>query len=66
MSFWIAWRLMWGNKIRIFFPFAGITIGIASLILIFSLGEGGKKAIEADLAALAENRMLDLLKKFHI
>ncbi|MCS5420932.1 MULTISPECIES: ABC transporter permease [Psychrilyobacter] len=58
MSFWIAWRLMWGNKIRIFFPFAGITIGIASLILIFSLGEGGKKAIKADLAALAENRIM--------
>jgi len=57
MSFWMAIRLMKGNKGRILFPFIGIMMGLTSLIAIFSLGEGGRSSIEQDLSLISRNSL---------
>lgn len=58
MSFWMAWKMIWENKKRTAFSLIGVLMGISSIIMIFSLAEGGKKVIKNDLSALAENRII--------
>jgi putative ABC transport system permease protein len=58
MSFWMAWKMIWENKKRSIFSLAGVLMGISSIIVIFSLAEGGKEVIKRDLSALAENRII--------
>ncbi len=58
MGFWMAIRLIKGNRGRIIFPFLGMMLGLASLIAIFSLGAGGEKSINSDLSILATNNIV--------
>ncbi len=58
MSFWMAWKMIWENKKRSLFSLCGVLMGISSIIVIFSLAEGGKKLIKSDLSTLAENRIM--------
>ena len=58
MSFWIAWKMIWENKRRSLFSLCGVLMGITSIIVIFSLAEGGKELIKSDLSTLAENRIM--------
>ena len=58
MSFWMAWKMIWENKKRSLFSLAGVFMGISSIIMIFSLAEGGKELIKSDLSSLAENRIM--------
>ncbi|WP_321327952.1 FtsX-like permease family protein [uncultured Ilyobacter sp.] len=58
MCFWMAWKMIWENKKRSLFSLAGVFMGISSIIMIFSLAEGGKELIKSDLSSLAENRIM--------
>lgn len=58
MSFWMAWKMILGNKERTFFPFMGIVLGLSAMVAIFSLGEGGKESVKNDLSAIASNRLI--------
>ena len=58
MSFWMAWKMIWENKRRSLFSLGGVLMGITSIIVIFSLAEGGKELIKSDLSMLAENRIM--------
>ncbi|WP_320045954.1 FtsX-like permease family protein [uncultured Ilyobacter sp.] len=58
MSFWMAWKMIWENKRRSLFSLCGVLMGITSIIVIFSLAEGGKELIKNDLSSLAENRIM--------
>jgi len=54
----MAWKMILGNKERTFFPFMGIVLGLAAMVAIFSLGEGGKESVKNDLSAIASNRLV--------
>ena len=58
MCFWMAWKMIWENKKRSLFSLCGVLMGISSIIVIFSLAEGGKDLIKSDLSSLAENRIM--------
>ena len=55
---WIASKMLFSNKWKTLLPVLGILMGIASVITIYSVAEGGKAAVEKDLAFLAENRVM--------
>lgn len=50
-----AWRSLTGNKLRTFLSLLGIVIGIASVIIMVSIGLGAKQQIANDIAALGSN-----------
>ncbi len=56
--FWVASKMLFSNKLKTMLPVLGILMGIASVITIYSVAEGGKAAVEKDLAFLAENRVM--------
>ncbi len=56
--FWMAKKLIWGNKERGVIPLLGIAVGIALVFTILAIGEGGRNSIEGDLFLLGENRVL--------
>ncbi len=56
--FWIASKMLFSNSWKIILPVLGILIGIASVITIYSIAEGGKAVVEKDLAFFAENRVM--------
>ena len=55
---WIATKMLFSNRWKTVLPIIGILMGIASVITIYSVAEGGKAAVEKDLAFLAENRVI--------
>lgn len=58
MRFWMAYRFLRGNIQRAMFPMTAVIIGVASLIMTLSLGDGAKNIINKDLSALGNNRIL--------
>ncbi|MEG1449764.1 MAG: FtsX-like permease family protein [Cetobacterium sp.] len=58
MKFWMAYRLLLGNRGRALFPLGGVIVGAMALIMTLSLGEGAKNIIDKDLSAIGSNRIL--------
>lgn len=58
MTFWLAYKMLLGNKKRAFFPLLGVVCGIISLIMTLSLGAGGKEIINNSLSAIGDNRIM--------
>lgn len=58
MRFWMAYRLLQGNKQRAMFPMIAVIMGVISLIMTLSLGDGAKNIINRDLSAIGSNRIL--------
>lgn len=56
--FWLAYKLLVGNLKRAIFPFIGATIGVAALIIAFSIGAGGEKLISTNLMVMGDNRIM--------
>lgn len=50
-----AWRSLTGNKLRTLLSLLGIVIGIASVIIMVSIGLGAKQQVADDIAALGSN-----------
>ena len=51
----MAYTSLFSNKFRTFLSALGITIGIASVIAMISIGNGAKKSIQEDLASMGTN-----------
>ena len=58
MTFWLAYKMLFGNLKRAVFPFMGVLGGIAALIISLSLGAGGEKLISSNLMAIGSNRIV--------
>ena len=58
MTFWLAYKMLLGNKRRAIFPLLGVICGIVSLMMTLSLGEGGEKVINTSLSAIGGNRIM--------
>lgn len=58
MRFWMAYRLLQGNRQRAMFPMIAVIMGVISLIMTLSLGDGAKNIINRDLSAIGSNRIL--------
>lgn len=58
MRFWMAYKLLSGNRGRVLFPMAGVVVAAMALVMTLSLGEGAKKMIMNDLSAIGKNRVL--------
>ncbi len=58
MTFWLAYKMLFGNLKRAIFPFMGVLGGIAALIISLSLGAGGEKLISSNLMAIGNNRIV--------
>lgn len=58
MRLWMAYRLLQGNKQRAMFPMIAVIMGVISLIMTLSLGDGAKNIINRDLSAIGSNRIL--------
>jgi len=52
----IAWESIVANKMRSLLTMLGIIIGVASVITVSALGQGGKAAINKELDAFGANR----------
>ena len=51
----IAWASLWRNKLRLFLTMLGIIIGVASVILLISIGSGLQKFVTEQFEALGSN-----------
>ena len=51
----IAWRSLWRNKLRLFLTMLGIIIGVASVILLISIGSGLQSFVTEQFEALGSN-----------
>lgn len=58
MEFWVAIRLVMGNKTRNLFPAVGVMVAVSALVMTLSLGRGGREIIREDLQAIGQNRVL--------
>ncbi len=58
MTFWLAYKMLLGNKKRAIFPLLGVIFGIISLMMTLSLGAGGERAINTSLSAIGGNRIM--------
>ena len=58
ITFWLAYKMLFGNLKRAVFPFMGVLGGIAALIISLSLGAGGEKLISSNLMAIGSNRIV--------
>ena len=54
-NFKMAFTSLFSNKFRTFLSALGITIGIASVIAMISIGNGAKKSLQEDLASMGTN-----------
>lgn len=54
----VALRSMNRNKMRTFLTMLGIIIGVGSVIAMLAIGQGSKKSIEAQIAALGTNILM--------
>jgi len=54
-NFEIAWISLWRNKLRLFLTMLGIIIGVASVILLISIGSGLQSYITEQFEALGSN-----------
>lgn len=51
----IAWSSLWRNKLRLFLTMLGIIIGVASVILLISIGSGLQSYITEQFESLGSN-----------
>jgi putative ABC transport system permease protein len=51
----IAWSSLWRNKLRLFLTMLGIIIGVASVILLISIGSGLQSYITQQFESLGSN-----------
>ncbi|MGI5827400.1 MAG: ABC transporter permease [Patescibacteria group bacterium] len=51
----LAWQSLWRNKLRAFLTMLGIIIGVASVILLISIGAGLKSYITGQFESLGSN-----------
>ncbi|MBR0518483.1 ABC transporter permease, partial [bacterium] len=62
MSIWatikIALKAINANKLRAFLTMLGIIIGVSSVIVLVSIGQGASKAIEDKISALGTNLLI--------
>lgn len=56
----MAWEALWSNRLRTSLTMLGVIIGIASVIMVTSVGQGVQKATEQQIQALGSNVMLVL------
>lgn len=56
--FWMAKKLIWGNKERSIIPFLGIAVGVSLVFTILAVSDGGRRSVKADLYLLGENRVM--------
>jgi putative ABC transport system permease protein len=54
----MAVETLWSNKVRTGLTMLGVIIGISSVIMITSIGQGVQKATELQIQALGTNVML--------
>lgn len=55
LLFKLAFRSMQGNKLRSFLTMLGIIIGVASVIILISIGQGSGKQVESQINQLGTN-----------
>ena len=54
----IALRAIAANKLRAFLTALGIIIGVASVITMLAIGQGSKRSIQANIAAMGSNMIM--------
>ena len=54
----IALRALANNKLRAFLTMLGIIIGVASVITMLAIGQGSKKSIQTQIAAMGSNMIM--------
>ncbi len=66
----MAMKNIWANKVRTLLTMLGIIIGISSVILIISIGNGATKMISSELGSLGEGQigfmLLDYQEKYYV
>ena len=62
----IALKAISANKLRAFLTMLGIIIGVASVIVLVSIGQGASKAIEDKIASLGTNLLIITPKQITI
>src|SRR5437588_11523601 len=55
MTMVVAFRIMAQNRMRSLLTMLGIIIGVGSLIVMVSIGEGAKAAVQAQIATFGTN-----------
>lgn len=60
----MALKNIWANKIRTFLTMLGIIIGISSVILIISVGNGATELITSELGDLGKGQIAFVLKEY--
>jgi putative ABC transport system permease protein len=60
---WSAWNALAANKLRSFLTMLGIWIGVASIIAIFAIGQGGRSAIVSVIESQRVQRTIQILPK---
>jgi putative ABC transport system permease protein len=61
-----AWASLYSNKLRAFLTMLGILIGVASIIAIFAIGQGGKSAIIAAIESHRAQQTIQILPKEYV
>jgi putative ABC transport system permease protein len=54
----IAWGGLWANKLRSGLTILGMTIGVASVIVLIAVGNGSSKAVQSRIQSLGTNVLL--------
>src|SRR6202161_3262058 len=54
----IAWSGITANKLRSGLTILGMTIGVASVIVLIAVGNGSSKAVQSSIEALGSNVLL--------
>lgn len=54
-AFHMAWRAMWGHRLRTLLTMLGIVIGIASVVSMVALGSGSQQRVLKDISAMGTN-----------
>ena len=66
----MAMKNIWANKVRTLLTMLGIIIGISSVILIISIGNGATEMISSELGSLGKGQisfmLMDWQEKYYI
>ncbi|MFK4785451.1 ABC transporter permease [Fusobacterium sp. MFO224] len=58
MEFWLALKMILGNKKKVIFPLLAVISGITALIITLSISRGGEMIINNNLSSIGENRIM--------
>jgi putative ABC transport system permease protein len=61
-----AWESLRANKLRAFLTMLGILIGVASIVAIVAIGQGGKSAIVAAIESHRAQQTIQILPKEYV